>query len=345
MTERSSGVFKVRKVLVTGATGFAGSHILEALSRVPGIRPIAACRHPGALPAEVCCEVREGDLRDANYIKDVCRGVDVVIHAAAWTSLYGHRESSQRLYFQPTLGLIEAARQAGVKVFINTSTASAAAPERSSDPYSPGVEPPYWPHLCNLVRIENILRGYARDWFKVINLRMGIYVGRRYRVGFLPILLPRLKTRLIPWIRGGKTSLPLIDGRDIGQAFSLAAQWTPGENFAAFNIVGSGPPSVREVIEYIADRHQIPKPCYSVPFPVAYGVGELMELIDPLMPFDPLVTRSLIHLLEETGADNSRATAVLGYQPQIDWRRSIDEQIEEICRQKTLAPMHNLLET
>ena len=210
-------------VLVTGANGFVGSHVLEALQQRADIRIVAACRDHRKLPASFKGEVRPGDLRDVRYLEELVSGVDVICNAAAWTALFGHAKESRQLFLEPTLALIKAARAAGVKRFINTSTTSAAAPDASADAMSRGIPRRFWPHLCNVIAIENVLRNQASTGFQVVNLRLGIFAGQRYALGVLPILVPRLKTRLVPWVAGGKTSLPMIDGRDVGQAFALAA--------------------------------------------------------------------------------------------------------------------------
>ncbi len=77
-------------ILITGANGFVGSHCLEALSGVEGVRVTAACRAPEKLPDFWHGEVAKGDLADAGYVADMFKGVDVVIHAAAWSSLWGN---------------------------------------------------------------------------------------------------------------------------------------------------------------------------------------------------------------------------------------------------------------
>ena len=115
-------------ILVTGATGFVGSHVLEALAARGDVSVIAACRDPSRLLPDFKGEVRQGDLRDDAYLERVLDGVDVVCHCAAWTSLWGHAEDSKRLYLEPSLKLINKAIEKGVKRFINTSTTSAAAP-------------------------------------------------------------------------------------------------------------------------------------------------------------------------------------------------------------------------
>jgi nucleoside-diphosphate-sugar epimerase len=328
----------MQTVLVTGATGFVGSHVLEALAGREWLKPIAACRDPGRLPAGFKGEVRPGDLRDPEYRRTLVEGVDTLCHAAAWTSIWGHRADSERLFLAPSLGLIEAARAAGVRRFVNTSTTSAAAPPASADPQRPGIPRAFWPHLCNVIAIEDALRRQASAQFQAINLRLGIFAGRRYGLGLLPVLVPRLKTRLVPWVAGGRTGLPIVDGRDIGQAFALAAGAEGLAPYESFDCVGPSIPLVREVIDLLHLEYGLPRPAFGVPFALAYPFAWLMETLDPLVPWEPLVTRSIVHLLEETGADQARAERLLGYRPVHPWQESVRAQLEEM-RVREMRPM------
>lgn len=296
---------------------------------------MAACRDATRLPAGFQGEVRQGDLRDPAYRKDVLKGVDTVCHAAAWTSLWGHEEESLELYLEPTLALLAEARKAGVKRFINVSTTSAAAPDRSSDAMSNGIPRRFWPHLCNVIAIEDALRKASDSQFCGVNLRLGIFAGHRYALGLLPILVPRLKTHLVPWVAGGKTSLPIIDGRDIGAAFASAVKAEGLSGYAGFNIVGPEIPTVRQVIEFLHDEYGLPKPHFGVPFAIAYPFAWLMEKLDPLVPWEPLVTRSIIHLMEEVAADNGRASSMLGYQPRFHWKDAVRAQMDEMKVRQT----------
>jgi len=325
----------MKKVLVTGANGFVGSHILEALQQCDDVQVVAACRDASRLPAGFRGEVRAGDLRDAGYRKALVEGVDVVCHAAAWSSLWGHSEESRRLFLEPGLALIAEAQAAGVKRFVNTSTTSAAAPNHSADPMSRGIRRPLWPHLCNVVAIEDALRERAGPSFQVVNLRLGIFAGQRYALGLLPILAPRLKTHLVPWVAGGRTSLPITDGRDIGQAFALAATAEGLADYEGFNIVGPEVPTVRQVIGLLHEEYGLPLPHFGVPFALAYPFAWLMEKLDPVVPWEPLVTRSIIHLMEEVRADNAKAERLLGYRPAHPWREAIRTQMREMQVRQT----------
>ncbi|MCG7896178.1 MAG: NAD-dependent epimerase/dehydratase family protein [Candidatus Thiodiazotropha taylori] len=325
------------RVLITGATGFVGSHCIEALAKHQDVTTIAACRDPSRLPGEFRGEYRVGDLRDAHYLENLMLGVDTVVHAAAWTSLWGHRKQSDELFLKPSLALIDSARRQGVKRFIFISTVSAAAPGAASDPMSPGIKRAYWPHETNVVRIEDRLRKLSSDSFCAINLRLGLFAGSRYALGLLPILVPRLKTHLVPWVNGGETDMTIIDGRDIGQAVVLASTTPALSGYQSFNILGPEVPQVRQVIDYLHQQYGVPKPHFSAPFPLAFAFAWFMEKIDPLLPWEPLVTRSIVHLLEETNADNERASKLLGYKPRHHWQEAIDIQMAEMAKHQSEA--------
>jgi len=327
-------------ILVTGANGFVGSHILEALMRHEGITTIAACRDKRKLIPGFSGEVREGDLRDSNYLQTLLEGVDVVCNAAAWTSAWNHASDSERLFLQPSISLIDQVLRSEVSRFILLSSTSVAAPYASTDPISQADERrlKLWPHMRNVARLENYVRDKADRGCTMVTLRVGLFAGRRYGVGLLPLLAPRLKTHLVPWVKGGKTGMPITAGEDIGEAFSLAATAPNISGYQGFNVVGPTVPTAREVITFLNKEYKLPKPHFGVPFFIAYTFARTMELLDPIVPWEPLVTRSIIHLLEETGATNDQASSMLGYEPKIHWKDAIRMQMDEMaeCQKKPM---------
>jgi nucleoside-diphosphate-sugar epimerase len=267
------------RILVLGSTGFAGTHIALALEKID-CDLVLACRNRNKLhPLLSDNTIREGSMYDSAYLESLFTDIDVVINAFAWTSLYSHYQLSKELFLNPTLTLIDTSKKAGVARFINLSSLSAIKHEKASK---------HWPHLQNVITIENYLQKMATETFEVINLRCGLFTGKYYALGLLPILLPRLKTHLVPLIQGGDTFMPLLDGEDLAQAFVKAALIEEFPNiYENINILGPTIPRAKEVLQWIHNEFHYPYPHFSVPFWIAYRFGSLMELIDSFMPSEP----------------------------------------------------------
>src|SRR5437870_322758 len=124
--------------LVTGATGFVGSHVARLLTERAGhvrvlVRPTSDLRALGKLNVDRVC----GDLREPASLKKALEGVRQVFHVAADYRLWA--KNPDEIYQSNvggTLNLIAASRQAGVERFIYTSsvaTIAVAAHDRLPD--------------------------------------------------------------------------------------------------------------------------------------------------------------------------------------------------------------------
>lgn len=328
------------KIVVTGATGFVGSHILEYFEKSKtDAEVIAACRNKKRLNANYSENAIEGDLKDSKTIEQIAKKADTICHAASWAELNGTFEDSSREFLEPTLELIDAAIRDGVTRFIFLS-AITSNPIEQNRLHSKLPVIKLWSHYESIRRIEAHLKKRSDQGMQIIVLKVGFFTGKNYSLGMLPILLPRLKTGLVPWIEKGKTTLPLIDGEDIAQAFVLGATCKLSEPWYDIEIVGREVPSVREVFEYLHVRHGYPLPSHSVSFTMAYYVARFMRFIYRFSTKDPLIVPAVILLLEETHANNEQAKALLGYRPRIDWRQSVEIQIEQMQGQKAMRMNH-----
>lgn len=325
------------RVLVTGATGFVGRHVLDAL-RGTEVELVAACRSPDRLPHWFAGEVRAGDLRDDTYVDTLPRGVDVVCHAAAWSSLHGHRREAEARYLQPTLRLLAAVAREGVGRLVFPSTHGAAPVGQGRDAKAPGFAPAYWPHLGMVVAIEEAMRAMASPALSMVTLRLGLFVGTHYSLGVLPILTERLKTRLVPYVDRGRAPMPLIAGEDVGQAFGRAVLADGLAGYEAFNVLGSTVPTMGDVLRHLHARHGLPLPVFSVPHGLAFPFARLMRTLDPVVPWDPLIVPAIVHLLQDFDVTNEAAARRLGYRPEVGWQDAIDRQMAEMAVRQ-LTPM------
>jgi NAD dependent epimerase/dehydratase len=122
-----------KRVLVTGADGFIGSHLVERLVEL-GADVRAFCLYNsqgsfGWLDDEPSLhkriDVRLGDIRDARFVEEACAGIDTIFHLAALIAIpysYQAPESFVDTNVRGTLNVLEGARRAGVRRMVHTST-------------------------------------------------------------------------------------------------------------------------------------------------------------------------------------------------------------------------------
>jgi len=322
------------RVVVTGATGFVGSHILTA--PWPELELVAACRRPSALPTSFDGEAIVGDLRDAAYRQRIADTADVVCHAASVAHFSGHAQEERTHYLEPTRALIEACKRGRARRFINLS-ATATRVERDGDPMGEGSHTGFWPHLDVVVDIEDALREASGPDLTGVNLRCGFFIGRGYSLGLLPALVPRLRTGLVPWVAGGHATASLISGEDIGRAFMLAATRDGLEGYQSVNLVDDASPSLRELLEHLHETQGVPLPKFSVPYWMAHAFGAMMEFVAAVTRTEPFLPRGIVHLLRESHATGARAAKLLGFVPQIAWQDAVAAQMAEM-RERSLNP-------
>jgi len=319
------------KIVITGATGFSGSHALENLSENlnDSYRVIPACRNKDKLPKIYRDNAFEGNLLNNSYIEKLTKEADIICHMASWAELNGTMEDSTKEFLEPTVNLISSALKNGVKRFIFLSAITSIPIEEERVHTTLSLEK-IWPHYENVIKIEKYLEEISKSGMEIIVLRLGLFTGKNYSLGLLPILLPRLKTHLVPWIKNGDSTLPLIDGADIGLAFKLASITELDKRYNLINIVGKEVPKVKEVFQYLHDKYNYPLPHFSVSFTFAYCIARLMKFVHKFISYEPLIVPSIVLLLEETGANNDEAQKVLNYHPNVHWKDSIDIQIAQM---------------
>ncbi len=197
---------KGRKVLVTGADGFIGSHLAERLVQ-DGADVRAFCLYnsqgsrgwletsPEAVRRSV--DFRLGDIRDARFVEDAIAGVEVVFHLAALIAIpysYQAPQSFVDTNVSGTLNVLEACRRTGVTRVVHTSTSEvygtpATLPIRETHPLQ--AQSPY---AASKVGADQLALSYHRCFnVPVTVLRpFNTYGPRQSMRAVLPTILVQL---------------------------------------------------------------------------------------------------------------------------------------------------------
>ncbi|MEW1550463.1 NAD-dependent epimerase/dehydratase family protein [Streptomyces tsukubensis] len=110
-----------KKVLATGAKGFIGRHVIQAVLKKPTVRLRVMYRDPDALERPDA-EALRADLTDPASLRGVCEGVDAVVHCASLVE--GDAQALHTVNDSGTRALVDDALRHGVRRFVYISTAA-----------------------------------------------------------------------------------------------------------------------------------------------------------------------------------------------------------------------------
>ena len=301
-----------RAAFVTGATGFVGLNLVEALLE-RGWRVVAMHRRGSDLTylRRLAAERVEGDVVHASSVRRAMpEKVDVVFHVAGDTSLWsGHDALQDRINVEGTRHVVDAALATGARRFVHTSTISAYGlqPGRIDErsPQRGNVSPINYQR--SKYRAEREVRaGLARGLDAVILNPAGIlgrYDTRSYARLFRLVAEGRL-----PGVPGGARSF--CDAREVARAHVAAAErGRTGENY----LLGGTDAALLELVREIGAALGRPVPTRPTPTGVLRALGALGAVRGALTRRMPELTPEIVRLATTTTfCDCSKAMRELG---------------------------------
>ncbi|MFD5516291.1 NAD-dependent epimerase/dehydratase family protein [Streptomyces sp. NPDC127066] len=123
-----------KNVLVTGANGFVGRHVVRAALTKPPARVRLVYRGPDAPDGQEGVEAVRADLTDPASLKGLCEGIDAVVHCASLVD--GDGQSLRRVNDLGTRALVDEALRHGVRriVYVSTAAVYGRGPFRDAEP-------------------------------------------------------------------------------------------------------------------------------------------------------------------------------------------------------------------
>jgi dTDP-glucose 4,6-dehydratase len=165
-----------KRVLVTGACGFIGSHLVERLVR-EGARVTAFIRYTsrgeigllGFAPPEVRSEIEivAGDLRDADAVRGVCKRQEIIFHLAALIAIpysYLHPREVVETNVVGTLNVLEAARACDVPRVVHTSTSEVYGTAQHVPIDEAHPRAAQSPYAASKTGADQVVRAYHRSF-------------------------------------------------------------------------------------------------------------------------------------------------------------------------------------
>jgi len=306
------------RIALTGATGYTGGHLLEAL--VGRGDEVAALVRDGSRSESVekqATDLVSGDLGDVAAIERLVDGADAVVHVAAVYRTAGHPDSYYRdINYGGTVRLLGAAEKAGVHRFVHTSTVGVLG--HVADP--PGDEAsPLAPS----------------DVYQETKAEAEVYALRFGQEHRLPVAVVRPaaifgpgETRLLKLFRAiargryaivgsGDPSYHLVHIDDLVQGFLLALDHpkAPGE---AFIIAGDRALTQRELADAIAAATGGSYWPFRIPaLPIQLAGSACEAVLKPFGIDPPLHRRRVDFWTKNREFSIAKARRVLGYEPKV----------------------------
>jgi len=319
--------------VVTGGTGFLGSHLVRTLTE-RGVRVRVVLRpgtSPTSLPAGV--ETRTGDIRDVGALREALSGATTVFHLAGLTVPYGPRHRYLEINVDGTAAVLEACVAAGVERLVYVSSMVVLGIEcdrhglREDAPYATTFVAPYEE---SKVKAEQLVRDRAgATGLPTVILRPGMGWGPGERV-ILPGLIRGLSSPLFFMVGNGRNTLDLSYARNIAHALWLAAT-RPEAAGRIYNVADGFSITCTQYLSAMATALSLPVPKRRIPRAL---VQPLMALLMPPEPEPKGTTRPsqgallrLCALFRDSEPDISRIREELGYVPPVDFATGVAETI------------------
>ena len=319
------------KALVTGATGFLGSHLVDALI-AKGYAVTALVRKTSNinLLRKRDVELRYGDITAENTLPDAVKDSKMVYHCAANVSDWGAPQTFFQANVKGTENLLKASLEAGVDRFVHASSLTVldvTKNHRQSDESHPYPDKFFDSYTETKVLAEKlVMRYYQEQGLSTSIIRPSIIWGPGDTI-VLPRLGRLIKSGKFFFVGKGNQSVSISHVSNVVEALILAGTRKEADG-EVYNITDGEEIIFREFIDALAKILDLDPTRKSIPFPLAYAVACLMELWGKMTRAEspPLFTRYGVYLTSMNAVfDISKARRELGYEPRVTFKEGLEE--------------------
>ena len=310
-----SAALKNKKVLVTGADGFIGSHLTECLvavgAQVTALAEYNSFGSNGWLDdisedLRACIRLRRGDIRDPNFVKGLVNDQEIIFHLAALIAIpfsYQAPQTYVDVNLTGTLNVLEAARNSDVMRIIHTSTSEVYGTAQCTPITEAHPLHAQSPYAASKVAADMMSEAYACSFgLQVFILRpFNTYGPRQSERAVIPTIIRQALDPACDVIRLGDLT-PKRDFNfvsDTAKAFMSAGSATGLDPGVAYNAGSGHAVSIGEVVEMIQSLSGVNKPVEMESERLRPANSEVFELIASAENFEKQSGWSPVIGLEE----------------------------------------------
>jgi nucleoside-diphosphate-sugar epimerase len=302
--------------LVTGATGFIGGHLTERLvAKGERVRCLVRARSDTTLLRALGVELAVGDLTDPDSLGRAMDGCTSVVHCGALVSDWARVAEIEAINVAGTRALLGAAATAPVRRFVHVSTTDVHA-----------TRSPNWYARTKRAAEDEVAR--ARGLQTVVVRPATVYGPRSTEV--VGEIARAIRGRHMVLIDRGRAiaGLVYVDNLVDALVLGLRNEAAPGQ---AFDVTDGLDVTWRRFTDDLARGLGCPPVRFSLPYPVAHGLGFALEhgyralRRATGLTVAPLLSRQAVHVL---GVDQdfsaARAREVLGWTPRVGYEAGLE---------------------
>ena len=315
----------MKKILVTGSSGFIGGKLAECLiNKGRSVRLLLREGSDARWLLEKGAEEFRGDLTEPATLKDVLEDVEEVYHAAARLGRWKDTaEDLRKVNVDGVRNLMELPRAKGLRHFILISSAIVTGPVLGADEDYPCK--PHTLYEATKYEGENLAVHLSKEKgipLTVIRPTWTYGVGDPHKLA----LYRAIKKRKFVLLGGGENFTHPLFIDDLLEAIDRAAREEPSSR--VYNIGGPRHVTTAELTRAIASAMGVKPIRLSIPIWFARAAAPVAEWISALINFQLPLTRSRVVLLSRSFTySTDRARSELGYEPKVDLEEGLEKAV------------------
>jgi nucleoside-diphosphate-sugar epimerase len=245
------------KVLVTGASGFVGGYLVEELARWGhSVTGMVRKNSDRSFLEELGVKLVVGDLADPDSLTKATKGVDAVVHLAAYYTFSGKKEVYESVNVGGTRSLLEASLKNRVIRFVYCSTTEAIGPVEKPPGDENSPTNPQYDYGRSKVKAEGVVKDYASKGLDYTIVRpSGIYGPRNVddvSYWFITSVFKNsISTRFI--VGSGESLVQFTHISDVVQGFALVLEKLEVSKNQVYIISEDGAHTYNETYKILCD--------------------------------------------------------------------------------------------